>query len=142
MNTLDIDAIRSMMQGGRAKEYEPMLYPEKLPRMPVGTCFDSCFQLAQQYGYGYVEGLARPAHLDGWILHAWLTDGEHAIDPTWIAFTSKKKQVLLPVEYIGIEMDIKHVAQFVNDTGYQGVLANKWRAPELAERIINSGAKI
>jgi len=96
--------------------------------------------------YQYVEGVAKVIHpkkkLD-WILHAWLTDGVHAYDPTWLA-EAEDQEHPMPAYYVGIAMPIRSVMEFVSATGYKSVLANYYRNPELAEQCfrLNYGVKV
>ncbi len=85
-----------------------------------------------------MEGFAYASSLKKFVLHAWLTDGEFAFDPTWKAFDKEtgKEVAPTPVNYIGIEMDIKLVAEFMLETGYQGIFANGWRSDALAREIL------
>lgn len=121
------------------RPYEPAVLPDNIPRGEVGTCFDTCALLALNYpGYQYVEGIAlSPDNRKKWILHAWLTDGAHAFDPTWKATDDNTgKEVPIPTEYVGIEMDIIKVAAFMRLTGYQGIIANRFRSPQIVDDIL------
>lgn len=105
-----------------------------------GECFDTCVLEAckSKYRYGYVEGIATDPTNSQWVLHAWLTDGRNAFDPTWSFYDNKiKKRVSeqLPCIYIGIEMPINKVVTFMETTTYQGVIANRHRAPEMAKLL-------
>jgi SAM-dependent methyltransferase len=134
--TEDSPAIQLILNHG--KTYKTALLPADIERGPLGKCFDWCaLQAARHRQYRYVEGLAsNPQEEDDWVLHAWLTDGKQAFDPTWAAEDKRtKKQFPVPASYVGIEMDIISVARFMSKTGYQSVLGNYWRNPELAERI-------
>lgn len=117
----------------RGKEYTPALLPEGIKRGRPGDCFDwSMIQTLKNKQYRYVEGLAYNPHRPGeWVYHAWLTDGVHAFDPTWMATDVFAIEKPVPTVYIGIEFDIMEVAKFVKETEYKAVLANHWRAPEL-----------
>ena len=71
-----------------------------------------------------------------WILHAWITDGINAYDPTWRALDSAGKDVLLPVDYHGVIIDIIDVAQFIQTTEHKSVLANFHLSPTLAKKAL------
>lgn len=139
----DPQIIETLMRIG--KTYQPALLPEGIERGRVGKCFDTCMMAAMRNrNLRYVEGIAMTVagrdmldKLKGkWILHSWLTDGEKAYDPTWLAKDPHGNEVPMPTAYIGIEMDIKDVAAFVSNTEYAGVIANRHRNPELAKAAI------
>jgi len=116
-----------ILKNGR--DYTPAPLPPGMVRGKVGDCFDHCTILALGRKWRYVEGLALdPRDRETWILHAWLTDGEHAFDPTWMADVLGK-EIPVPTIYFGIEMDIEHVAEFMISTRYKSVLDNAWRDP-------------
>ena len=120
------------------KKYIPELCPENVRKFDVGKCFDaSMWNAIYHPEYKYVEGIVLIHGQLRWRLHAWLTDGVYAYDPTWKA-DNNGKDVPIPAEYIGIEMDTKDAAKFMRATGYQGVIANAWRDPALAETAIRS----
>lgn len=123
------------------KQYIPALPPKSMHRGIVGDCFDICLVNAlTNPALRYVEGMAMNPKVEGeWILHAWLTDGEHAFDPTWKAFTEDNEEVPLPTYYIGFEMETPKVAAFVKATGYKSVVDNSWRNPELAKNALPTG---
>ena len=86
--------------------------------------------------YWYVEGLASdPDNPDVPILHAWLTDGEYAFDPTWAAITQKGEHRPVPVTYWGIIMPFYPVQDFMKITGYQCVLNNAWRDRASSDKV-------
>lgn len=127
------------------KHYEPALLPKGIKRWPIGRCFDACLMTALEHPeLRYVEGVAmcyvkgrnRKKLRGQWILHAWLTDGEHAYDPTWKALDPEGNEQPMPAVYIGVEMDARAVADFCVETEYAGVIANRHRAPELAKKAI------
>lgn len=130
------------------KQYEPALLPPDIARGETGKCFDTALiaALTSSGKYRYVESVAMAYagrdmldKLKGtWVLHAWLTDGEHAFDPTWYALNPQGVEVPFPGIYVGIEMDTMAAADFVRRTEYQGILANAWRHPKLAEKAITS----
>ncbi len=124
----------------RGKRYKPAVLPEGMRRGKLGRCFDNAMMAAMdRRDLTYVEGVAMTIHpktRGKWILHAWLTDGEHAFDPTWYAIDDDKKEVPMPTVYFGVEMGVKDVAQFMMETEYAGVFANAHRAPELFEQIV------
>ena len=120
------------------KRYIPAARPEYIPRMPLHTCFDSCAILAHQdRKLRYVEGFAYTPYLGKFAPHAWLTDGIHAFDPTWGCLLLGVEAPIPGAVYIGIEMDIDSVIQFMKETEYQSVLMNGWRAPMTADKILN-----
>lgn len=122
----------------RGKHYKPALLPAGIKRGRPGDCFDWCMIQAMQHPeYRYVEGLAQdPDDLENFVYHAWLTDGKHAFDPTWMAIDNNGKEREMPIMYLGIELDMMEVAKFVSATEYKAVLANHWRAPELSKPMI------
>jgi hypothetical protein len=112
--------------------YTPIVPPEDVIRGKLGTCFDTSILNAIVGGkYRYVEGMAFSRTMGVWCLHAWLTDGEHAIDPTWRAYDNGE-EMPMPTVYIGIELETKAVAKFMLATEYQGVIANAWRSVKVA----------
>lgn len=121
------------------KKYKPAILPADIKRGKLGMCFDWCALQTAELNpkYRYVEGIASsPEDNNQWILHAWMTDGVHAFDPTWSATQDfSGKEVPMPSEYIGIEFNIFQVFNFMKLTGYQGLLANRWRAPEFWDSI-------
>jgi hypothetical protein len=133
--------LNRILQDG--KQYEPALLPKGVARGKVGKCFDTCLiEALKNPKLRYVEGVAmcyagkdQLEKLKGtWILHAWLTDGKHAYDPTWLARDGEEKEQPMPAVYVGFEMDTEAVARFVHATEYAGVLANEHRAPALAQK--------
>lgn len=116
------------------KRYEPAVLPPGFIYGAVGDCFDECIRTLIRFdingieGYKYVEGLAEdPKNKGRWILHAWLTDGERAYDLTWRCegmIDGVKFNFAVPTTYIGIEMDMECVADFVRTTGHKSILAN------------------
>lgn len=120
------------------KKYVPALLHPELERGRIGLCFDTCIKnaLYTKEKFKYVEGIGFHPQLKIWILHAWLTDGVHAFDPTWRAFDKQKNDIVIPTQYIGIELPLKGVATFMVKTEYQGVIANAWMAPKLANAIM------
>lgn len=117
------------------KQYIPALLPADIPRGKLGTCFDSCTVIALDQKYRYVEGIARdPRDRDNWFLHAWVTDGVYAYDPTWQAFNPEGVEIPVPTIYFGVEMPIEAVARFMMKTKYSSIFANRHRAPDLAAK--------
>lgn len=119
------------------KRYKPDLCPQEIERGRVGDCFDMCILNAMRIPQlRYVEGLAKNPLTGDWILHAWLTNGTHAFDPTWLAYTNDGEEKVIPTEYVGIEMNTKLVMQFMLDTRYKGIIANAWRDRKKADILI------
>lgn len=118
------------------KQYTPALLPADIKRGAVGTCFDTSAVNALDRKYRYVEGIAMSPRSYDWILHAWLTDGERAYDPTWRALNAQGEEVPVPSAYVGVELEIEAVAGFMLSTEYASVLANAWRDPEQARAIL------
>lgn len=107
------------------KQYKPALCPSNIIRGKVGDCFDVCLLNAVKFGYGYVEGLAmNPNNKEEWILHAWLTDGDNAFDPTWKAIDNEGVEKPIPTVYFGLPMDTFRVFDFVKETEYKSVIEN------------------
>ncbi len=122
------------------KQYHPALFPPGDEfRGKVGDCYDSSMIVALRGKYRYVEGIARnPKDPEDWILHAWVTDGENAYDPTWSAAIFGKV-IPVPTVYIGIELPMETVAAFViANGGYKGVLPNAFKWPHLAKEVIKN----
>lgn len=119
------------------KVYFPALLPSEIERGKLGDCFDHCLiQALYNPQYQYVEGLVYSPLRKEWIYHAWLTDGIYAYDPTWHAKDITGKELPLSMmKYIGVEMDVKKVAEFVRSTEYKAVFENYWRNERLAEEI-------
>lgn len=120
------------------RPFKSAALPQDIQPGPVGKCFDwSAVQCARTYPkYWYVEGIATdPANPTVGILHAWLTDGIHAFDPTWQAFRGNGARVAVPSSYFGIIMPMYAVRDFMNATGHQGVLGNAWRDRRAAGRV-------
>ncbi len=142
MAVMDLSITTEKIIEDYGREYKAALLPDDIERGAPGICFDWCaLQAVKNRKYGYVEGVALDPDLikegkERWILHAWLTDGEHAFDPTWMATDDDGKQQPLPSVYIGIAMPILAVATFMRLTGYQGVLANRWRLPDMVDDIL------
>jgi len=83
------------------------------------------------------EGLAESPEIPGyWILHAWLTDGIHAYDPTWLMKDDAGNEYAIPTRYIGFEVEREKLAAFMIETEYCSILENAWRCPKLAEEAI------
>jgi len=78
-----------------------------------------------------------------------LTDGVHAFDLTWGMYFGKSKEeaekagrvLPLPIDYIGIEMDAKDVAEFYRATQYKSVLHNGWRDEQRSEKLLGFNFK-
>lgn len=120
------------------RQYVPALLPKEIRRGKVKTCFDTCVKNAidNNETFRYVEGIALHPNKQIWILHAWLTDGVHAYDPTWQAFDHEQNEVVLPVTYVGIELPLKPVGQFMLKTKYCGVIANSYMLPEFVNSFM------
>lgn len=148
------DAMRSDMIPERRKEaieryvlahasgFQSEACPADVRRGKVGTCFDTSMLNALYGKYAYVEGLAKDVRTGEWLLHGWVTDRSrvYAYDPTWraVIYAENGGEVLVPVPttYRGIVLDMRRVAEFVRATGYASVIANAWRAPELAREAL------
>lgn len=124
------------------KGYIPRQVPKDVPRMPFGKCFDNCALLAWQSKgkYRYVEGIAIPLDDPVPVLHAWLIDeNDRAIDPTWAVLDQNNNPVnksIMPALYIGFEIPIDGVLNFMRTTEHQGLIANSFRAPEIVAKLI------
>jgi hypothetical protein len=142
---VDDEIIRIVERYGR--EYEPAVLPKDIQRGEPGMCFDWCMvQTAlHKEKYQYVEGLALdPDKLRRgerkWILHAWMTDGTHAFDPTWLCEHAETGEELpIVTAYAGIPMEIHQAAGFVSMYGYQGLLANRKRNWPYVRRVLRAG---
>lgn len=141
---IDIHTARRIQKFG--KEYEPAELPPDLRPGRLGWCFDDCIvQLTNrdlQAKYRYVEGLARATKSDFLVLHAWLTDGVHAFDPTWSVhhnLTGRISHYNPSAYYCGIEMPALDVMRFMSATEYQCVIGNGWRNRRLAKKCVPPG---
>jgi len=118
-----------VLENGRP--YIPAIRPSDIPQMKLNHCYDNCIQIViTNSKYEYCEGVVELKN-GRRILHAWLTDGIRAYDPTWIAFKDGE-EVAMPGTYIGFTMNLFKVAKFMGETEYAGVLANAWRSPKRA----------
>jgi hypothetical protein len=129
--------IRKTVQD-HGRQYIPEILPEDIVRGPIGKCFDWCaLEAARLYPkYRYVEGFATARSSGNPIYHAWLSDGINAFDPTWMAINDDGVEFPLPGSYVGVELPLPQVVEFMRSTGYQGVLGNAWRNQELVDNII------
>jgi hypothetical protein len=118
--------------------YEPALLPADLTHGKLHHCFDVALLAALHSDgkYQYVEGLARTYHEDQWTVHAWLTDGTHAFDPTWRALDPQGKDILLPVLYFGVPLDIKLASKYVMKTGQAGIIPNRHAEPLMFKTLM------
>jgi hypothetical protein len=122
---IDLDQTTADIVVKLGKQYEWAPLPDDIKKGPTGMCFDwSALQTARLHPkYRYVEGIAKSVFDNDWKLHAWLTDGTHAFDPTWMVIGDQKHlKGVPPFHYIGIEIDIHTVHKFMKLTGYQGIL--------------------
>lgn len=125
------------------KQYIPAILPKDISRGEIRLCYDNCAaRVLHSKKYKYVEGIVRDPNIDGvahrWILHAWITDGVHAFDPTWKCLNNKTgEEAPMPTIYIGLEMPIRAVGEFMIETEYGGVCANAWRSPSLAQKCFS-----
>jgi hypothetical protein len=133
MRTLQVITEKVLIHG---KRYNPAMLPNEIKRGKVGDCFDTALiQTLKNPKFRYVEGIAKRPSNGEWVLHAWLTDGVNAFDPTWgILFLGKFFP--LKTEYIGIEMNAKQVLEFCVNTEYRSVLHNGWRDEKRSEKLL------
>jgi len=122
--------------------FEPVPLPDDIERGEVGACFDTCALLAlkSKGKYEYCEGMVHiihPGQTNEWLYHAWLTDKDHkyAYDPTWLAVDDYGVERAIPGLYKGVVLPIGLVAEFMKQSGYQGIFANKHRAPDVYKKI-------
>lgn len=122
-------------------EYVPAVLPKDLWRGKLGHCFDNAFlQAVRNPKYRYVEGITT-VYNHGKIttaVHAWLTDGLYAYDPTWVAYGYNNREVALPALYRGIELDLDTVTRFILATGRQGVITNRDLKPQLYKQVLKA----
>lgn len=130
----DKDVYEFMLKHG--KRYIPRLLPHDIPRGKFAHCFDNCAKVALDRKYRYVEGVAQNPKTGEWIMHAWLTDGKYAYDPTWKAYDDAGQEIPFPSLYIGREMEVERVAAFMMQTQYAGIFPNAHRAPRAAREAI------
>lgn len=130
--------VELVLREGRT--YKPAALPPDLKRGRLGDCFDSALiqAVSSRDKYTYVEGIAEHPEQPGqWIVHAWLTDGEHAFDPTWYIRLGAT-ELPLDTRYVGIPMRNRDVAEFVTTTEYKSILANGYRNQKLADKALHS----
>lgn len=120
-------------------KYLPGYTPPIMTRGDVGDCFDTVLinVLNNQEELRYVEGYAKHPYLDTWVHHAWCTnrEGVMAFDPTWgVQLKSGGNKTIYPIqtEYIGFEIPIGRLIEFILDTEYKAILANASRNVTLA----------
>lgn len=126
MNTLEETVVNVLYDVSR--QFKPAVLPSDIDRGRLGDCFDHCLiQALKSDKYDYVEGFATdPNNPEGdMLLHAWLTDGVHAFDPTWIATDDNGIERPFPSIYMGLVIDKKIVARWVMQTKYKCFLANR-----------------
>lgn len=126
------------------KTYQPAMLPNELQgrRGRVGDCFDHTLVVSLTTEYKYVEGIAKRPTTGDWVLHAWLTDGQHAFDLTWgVEFRKGGVLFPLPTEYIGIEIDKEGVVDFLRAVKYKSVLHNGWRDEQRSEKLLGFNFK-
>jgi hypothetical protein len=123
------DEIRLIKSYG--KTYKSASLPGDIMPGTLGQCFDWSMMQALKAGrkYQYVEGIAKVPR-GNWELHAWLSDGRSAFDPTWHGTAGGA------AKYIGIEIPMDVLLQFNRQTEYQGMICNRWRAPELWDAFV------
>jgi hypothetical protein len=93
------------------KEFKPIDLPVEFQHC-IGKpkeCFLNAYQMALASGYSYVEGYAIGVIP---VLHAWVTEGHHAIDPTWEDGKG----------YIGVTFGINYVEHVIFKRKAYGVL--------------------
>ena len=119
-------------------KYIPSRRLTDIPSGKVGDCFDHCLiSVLTRSHLKYVEGIAiNPLDRTEWILHAWLSDGLYAYDPTWLAKDKEGKEIPVPTLYIGIPFETRAVAKFVSETEYKSIMANGWRCRMLADEML------
>lgn len=135
MRSLEIITEKVLIHG---KKYVPAQCPKDLIRGKIGNCFDHTLLMALDHPhYKYVEGIAKRPTTGDWVLHAWLTDGVHAFDTTWGMLFKDGTWLPIPtVEYIGIEIDARAMADFLLATQYKSVLHNGWRDEVRSEKLL------
>lgn len=124
------------------KEYKPALLPDDIKRGQVGACFD--FSLLQAFAsrgkYQYVEGIA--IYKGKTHVHAWLSDGVHAFDPTWLCYDKDKIERPLPVVYLGVALDVQTATSYFLVTERSGIIPNRALLPNLFEEVIERSRKL
>lgn len=125
----------------KGKFYVSHELPKDIKYRELHKCFDNALITSVKSGgkYKYVEGLAINILTGEWLMHAWLTDGIEAkcFDNTWRIQDNKGNVFPMQTIYLGIEMEQDDLVKFRLDTEYQGVFANAWRSPKLADKLIN-----
>lgn len=107
--------------------YTPAPLPDDILRGLTGTCFETCAvnTFRNMPKYTYVEGRCWSLTDKTWRLHAWLTDGVYAYDPTWGVQDNRTGNIKhYPAEYFGLPFDTHTVFKFMLETKRQGLLAN------------------
>lgn len=136
LEEIDDFTIRTIEKHG--KEYEPALLPYDIKRGEFGNCYYNCFMQRVELGgkYDYVEGFAIAK---GFIyLHAWLTDGKYAFDPTYIAFDQGQNEIALRVVYIGVPFERHASSAYILKNKYFGLFANRHRTPKDFLRLVKA----
>lgn len=119
------------------KQYTPAICPRTIHRGRPGDCFDTSIKNAAMVDRSlrYVEGIALNTKSKCWIYHAWVSDGEHAYDPTWRTYKGLEEIPMIAI-YIGIEMNTDAVMEFMLETEYKALFDNGWRNPELFRKAL------
>lgn len=135
----ELDDYIIKLTNDHGKEYLPAVLPKDLERGKLHHCFDNSFlQAIRHPKYRYVEGIAVVFDKDGThvSVHAWLTDGTYAYDPTWVAYSRDGREVTIPAVYRGIELDMEAVTKYVIATRRQGVIPNRTLKPRLFKQVL------
>jgi hypothetical protein len=116
-----IDQVSAFMQDNylykfiaeNGREFKPIEFDPRYQQFKgkMKDCFYNAYRMAQITGLDYVEGFA-----DSIVptLHAWVTDGTHAIDPTWPYNINN--------QYVGVVLPFSYVNKIVMERKAYGVL--------------------
>lgn len=111
------------------KEYTLAPLPTDIPKSKRGYCYERCMALAiKNKKYTYVEGIGidKSPEYEGsneYLMHAWLTDGVHAYDPTWARRNGKELYYAPVSKYFGIEIPTKYIDSFLDESQPFGALS-------------------
>lgn len=128
------------------RHFTPKELPEGLDRYELWNCYDASVMTVlrnQDKKLFYCEWIATVTRTGERYLHAWVSDGEYAYDPTWrVELQGEVVSSRGHIEYFGIMMWKQEVWEFMLDTNHKAILANRNKNKELADIAINSGKDI
>lgn len=124
-----------VLENGR--QYYVISFPTEFKKAAgkMKDCYRNAFYLAEKYPdkLTYVEGFAVSAHCPYFpTLHAWCTDGNNAIDPTWRNSG---------FQYYGVAFNFSYVRKTIVEKGSFGVMDN-WKDKYPLLRGVEDGWRI